>query len=330
MRKPLDPSRYLSNILRKRLWCFVVLASPCLLQGQQLPREALSSFPADTQQIAYSNLADLRSSSEYPKIRERVLNRQLRYFQDFLRSIGIEPEKDVDEVILGWRGPGTDSAGFFGMAAGHFQSDRVRQYFARTQLPVRQYQGFDLYAFGSGHDPTDLFFTFLNNSLGAFGRLADLRALLDIRLGSVNALDSNSAFVNWEGEIEGLAPQWGILSGKAAANLAAGWFSASPQLNVDLKSFMTPVQAVLYRVQWENGFSANLAIVCKDTQSAGVISQLLSIFQSAPQPVAAGQGVSFPAILQTMEAHQNGSRVELNVSGPMEALDQVLKGNTAQ
>ncbi len=68
-----------------------------LLCGREVAREALPSFPADTQQFAYLNLAQLRSSPGYPHIRQLLLNRELRHFQDFLRSTGTDFEKDVDQ-----------------------------------------------------------------------------------------------------------------------------------------------------------------------------------------------------------------------------------------
>jgi len=318
-----------SDGLLRVLGGLVILFFPALSNGQQLAREALSSFPADTHQVAYTNLAQLRSSPDYPQIRERLLNRQLRYFQDFLRSMAIDPDKDVDEVIFGWRGQPSDTTGLFGMAQGRFQPEQIRQYFIRSQLPSRQYAGFDLYAFGSGEDPADLFFTFLDSSLAAFGRLHDLKALLDVRSRTANALETNSSFVGWEAELEDTSPQWGILSGQAAANLAAPWLAGGRKLNVDLSAFMKPVQAVLYRVEWENGFSSHLAIVCKNPESASALATLLNLLRSAQQQGTADSGAAVASILQGVEAHQNGSRLELSASGLVAALDQVLRGGAA-
>jgi len=84
---------------------------------------------------------------------------------------------------------------YFGLAMGRFQPDKFAEAFARAQLPSRQYAGQQLQAFGSGEDPNDIFFTFLNGSTAAFGQLRDLKALLDVRNGDRQALDSNATFV---------------------------------------------------------------------------------------------------------------------------------------
>ena len=305
------------------LW--VVVSNPGLLCAQQAARAGLTSFPVDTQQVAYSNFAQLRSSPDYPQIRQHVLYQQLHGFQQFLRSVGVDPEKDVDEVMLGWRGESLSGPGSFGLAAGRFESDKVREFFRQTRLPVQSYAGFDLFAFGSGADSADTFFTFLDSALAAFGRLHDLKALLDVHEGSAPALEANQTLQSYEAELEETAPQWGILTGKAAANVAAPWLSGGKKNSIDMTAFLQPVQAVLYRVDWDGGFIANISVVCKTGESAAGLFKLLNILKSAPAFSAAAGGAGSASLLQNLDARQNGSRLELNASGPAEALDQILK-----
>jgi hypothetical protein len=299
-----------------------VLSVPGLLCAQQAARAGLAIFPADTQQVAYSNFAQLRFSPDYPQFRQHVLYQQFRGFQEFLRSVGVDPEKDVDEVMLGWRGESVSGPGSFGVAAGRFEPDKVRGFFTKTQLPVQSYAGFDLLAFGSGADSADTFFTFLDSSLAAFGRLHDLKALLDVREGSADALDTNQTFRSYEAELEETAPQWGILTGKAAANVAAPWLAGGKKNTIDMTAFLQPVQAVLYRVDWDGGFTAHIAVVSKTAESAAGLYQLLNVLKSAPVFSSSGGGPA--SLLQNLDARVNGSRLELSASGPADALDQLL------
>jgi hypothetical protein len=304
---------------------WIVLTFPGLLCAQQAARAGLGSFPADTQQVAYSNFAQLRSSPDYPQIRQHVLQQQLLGFQEFLRSLGVDLEKDVDEVILGWRGESLSGPGSYGLAAGRFDSDKIREVFTRTRLPVQSYAGSDLLAFGSGADPADTFFTFLDSSLAAFGRLHDLKALLDVRQGSADALETNQTLRGYEAELEDTAPQWGILTGKAAANVAVPWLSGGKKSTLDMTVFMEPVQAVLYRVDWDGGFTVHISVVCKTPESAAGLYKLLNILKSAPVLSAAGGAAGSAPLLQNLDARQDGSRLELSASGPADALDQILR-----
>jgi len=323
VRKP-TPGKRAANLLAGL--ALALLLSPALASGQGTARDALAMFPADTQQLAYLNLAQFRGMAEYPQIRRYLLTSQLRDFQEFLRSVGIDPEKDVDEIVLGWRGESGGGAGFYGRAEGRFDLDRVQQLFTKQRLPVREYQGQQLYAFGSGTSAMDTFFAFLSPSSAAFGRLADLKDILDVRARAKPALDSNSKFVDWEAELEGTAPQWGISTGKAAANQVAPWISTGRNLNVDPSTILGPVQAFLYRLEWAGGITANLSIVCQSAESASAFATLLTLWRDS-RPAEATP-TSLGLMLQSLQVHTDGTRVELTAFGPIETFDQILHGPT--
>jgi hypothetical protein len=320
--------RSLSVLLAACVPVLFWLLFPALMSAQGLGREALAVFPADTQQLAYANLAQLRSMPEYPQIRQRLLNQQWRSFQDFLRSAGTDPDKDVDEVVLGWRGEALGEAGFLGRAEGHFNPDRVHNLFVQQQLPVRQYAGLELYAFGSGEDRADIFFAFLSPSSAVFGHLRDLKELLDVRAGTRPALDTNAAFVEWEAELEGSSAQWGIAVGKAAANAAGPWLAAGGKQSPDPSVLFGPVRAVLYRVDWGSGVTAHVSILCQNGETAAALSALLTAWRDSRQAAGTDQApAAVNALIQALEIQSSGSRVEVTASGPMEAVDQVLRGS---
>lgn len=300
----------------------LVLLVPSSLRGQSLAREALATFPADTHQITYVNLTQLRSLPDYQRVRVRLLGRQINDFQEFLRAAGTDLERDVEEVVLGWRGEATGRWGYFGVAQGSYQPDRIRQFFAQYELPVREYAGYELYVFGSGEDRADTFFCFLSTSLAAFGRRQDLRAMLDIRHRAQLALDSVATFVEWEAELEGTAPQWGIVTGRAAANHAIGWLSAGGKLAVDPSIVLGIIQAVLYRADWSGGLTTSAAIVCKDAETASALAQLLTAWRDS-RPAVPAEVATF---LQGLQITANGSRVELQALAPLEAVEHLLRG----
>jgi hypothetical protein len=299
------------------------LLFPSLTRAQGLAHDALSSFPADTQQVAYLNLAQLRSLAEYAQIRNYLLNRQFRDFQDFLRSLGLDSEKDVDEVMLGWR---MESGSLVGRAEGRFDGERVRKVVVQQQMPIREYQGYELYSFGSGEDPTDVVFVFLSSSSAAFGRLRDMKELLDVRAGAKPALDTNSAFVGWEAELEGTSPQWGISTGKMATSQAGPWLAAGSKQGLDPSVLFGPVQAVLYRMDWNGGVITHISILCQNNESASAFAQLLSVLRDARPAVGANPlPAGLLTLMQGLEVHANGSRVELTTTAPLEAMEQLVR-----
>jgi hypothetical protein len=299
---------------------------PSPLRAQFVAREALTTFPADTLQFACTDLAQLRTLPNYPQLRQRLLSRQLRAFEDFLASMGADPEKQVDAVAMGWRGETMDAAAYFGLAMGRFEPDKFSEAFARQSLPSRWYAGQQLFAFGSGHDPNDFFFTFLSASTAAFGRLRDLKVLLDVRNGDHPALDSNADFAAWEAELEGTAPQWGVATGKAAANAAMPWLAPGGKPVMDSAAFLSFVQAVLYRVEWSAGFTVNLSVVCPTAEAANDLYRLLKFYQAAASSNLESAAPGAAAFVRQMEAEVEGARLQLRSYGTTDALSQIMSG----
>src|SRR3989442_14663184 len=77
------------------------LLFPAKIGGQGIARNALSSFPADTHQFVYTNLDQIRDSSQYPKIRQRLFGGQLGGSCRFHRSACAHPRKGPDQVLFG-------------------------------------------------------------------------------------------------------------------------------------------------------------------------------------------------------------------------------------
>ena len=84
------------------------------------------------------------------------------------------------------------------------------------------------------------------------------------------------------------------------------------------------IHALLYRIQWDSGFNAHLVMVCDTPASATGFATLLTLLQSAAQHPPAAGGPGLPSILQNLQAHHEGPRLEMDVSGPPEALEQIL------
>jgi hypothetical protein len=148
-----------------------------------------------------------------------------------------------------------------------------------------------------------------------------------VRARAKPALDTNPKFVDWEAGLEGTAPQWGISTGKAAANQVVPWISAGRNLNADPSTILGPVQAFLYRIEWSGGITANLSVICQSAESAQALATLLNLWRDS-QPAQATP-TSLAQMLQNLEVNTDGSRVELTAFGPIETFEQILRGPTA-
>ncbi len=313
----------LPDALRVAALAIAVLI-PTGLRAQAAGQDALAIFPADTQQMAYTDLSQMREIPQYATIRTYLLSPQIRSLEDFLRPAGINAEKDVNEIVLGWRGEVKDTTDFFGIAEGQFDTEKVHEYFINNKLPYSLYKGYNLYAFGSGGASTDLFFTFIGPAEAAFGRLSDLKAVLDVQNGEKSSLGSSDNFRRWEGDLEGTAPQWGIATGRAAANEAIPWLTQGKKLQINADALFSPIKAVLYRANWSDGLEAHLTVICQNSQSAEGLAQLFNLLRSAgpKQQGAIPPGVS--KILQNLQVQTDGARLDLVATSSISNLTNLL------
>lgn len=305
----------------------VLFSAP--LYGQYAGQDALASFPVDTQQMAYTNLAELRNVPQYPLIEARLLSPQLRSLETLLKAVGIDPDHDVNELVLGWRGQVQDTTRFFGLGEGTFQPDQIHEFFVDNKMPIQKYSGYYLYSFGSGTVRTNLFFTFIDSSTAEFGRLNDIKALIDVRNGTHPPLSSKPDFQRWEGDLDGLAPQWGIATGLAAANEAIPWLTHGKKIQVNPSALFGSVKAVLYRVNWDSGIRAHLTILCRNPEAANGFSQLLSLLRNAQPAVKKNVSPALSQILQNLNIQVNGSKLDLDASASISDLSQLLNAPTA-
>ncbi|HEX5410982.1 MAG TPA: hypothetical protein VFZ27_03900 [Terriglobia bacterium] len=304
------------------LAAIVLCASP--LFAQYAGADALASFPDDTQQMAYTNLATLRTVSQYPLIEAHLMSPQLRNLETLLRSAGMDPDTQVNELVLGWRGDVHDPSRFFGLAEGTFDPGQVHEFFVNNKMMIQRYGGYDLYAFGAANARTDMFFTFIDSSKAEFGRLGDIKALIDVRNTSRPALDSNTDFRRWEGDLDGVAPQWGISTGQAAANQAIPWLTQGKKIDVDPSALFGSVRAVLYRVDWGNQVMAHLSILCKTAEAASGLNQLLALLRSAQPAMAQNMSPALSQILQNLNVQLDGSKLDLEASASISDLAELL------
>jgi hypothetical protein len=309
-------------------WLSVAVLLLCLSSGlsaQGLGNEALTFFPPDTQQVAYVDLTQLRNLPDYKQLRAALFNQEMRNLAAFLQSTGSDPEQDVNDVIIGWRAGAMSVSATFGLATGNFDSSQIQDLAAKGNLPSTEYAGYTLLSYGNrGND--SIFVTYLGSNLAAFGRLLDLKRLIDDYLGRRSSLNSNSEFANWEAGLEGSGVQWGITTGSAAAQIAEPWLGVNSKSPIPLGSLFKAIKAVLYKVNWSGNFDAQISVICDNSQDAQTLERLVMLWQSA---LAGGPQASDPIsqFVHGLQVSVDENRLNLEGSGPPQLIGEILGGS---
>ncbi|MFQ5778454.1 MAG: hypothetical protein ACE5IP_10660, partial [Terriglobia bacterium] len=195
----------------------VALLSATLLAlpaaAESLRNDVLFLLPRESGEVGFIDLGELRSSPHYLLIKRRMLPRRFAQFERFVRSTGVNVDKDVDWLAWVLVPPGPERPGelFLGVAQGQFSPESVEEFFERQKLPIDAYRGQTLFPFGSGVGAREFLFTFLDSSTAAFGTRSSLELLLETRFGGNENLLSNEILFDHLNEVNGKAPVWVVL-----------------------------------------------------------------------------------------------------------------------
>lgn len=295
--------------------------------GQQLGKEALSSFPNGTIQIEYSSPGTLRKLADYDALRQRYMGAWLKELETSLKQLGIK-ESDVDELMLGWA-PGGSRREVYGLARGRFDPQVLGERAAERHIAPDKIGGKTGYCLGAGLETPCL--VLLGADEGAFGTLKSLSEMMDVRNGARPGLGSDAEFSTLVAAAPTEAPIWGIATDGAVAAWFRGWMPTQHNIQLDWKQVFQGVDALSYSINAGNDVRLNLDLHCNSLETATSLRQVLEGLKLAQQLAWQDQHPNQANPFSGMQVGTNGSQIsiqltasynELSVAGPLGATPQ--------
>jgi len=171
----------------------IVLASfawASVARAGSLPTEVIGIFPPDVAEFAIADLQQARSLAWFPQLQKKVLPDQLRQFELFLASPGMDRDSRVEQLAPWALVPGssasqpsqggTDSQETVIVALGQFSPDSTAAYFKarkRTAVNVRDHF---LYPLNGGSGVGGTLVWFLNSTVAVLGERKQVERLISI------------------------------------------------------------------------------------------------------------------------------------------------------
>jgi len=191
----------------------IILLAGAVSSGRaaSLRSDVMYILPREVGQVVFVDLREVQRSPHYASLKVQLLPQRFEQFANFLRSIGMDLDKDI--AWLAWMFVPPDAqAGerLLGIAEGNFVPERIERFFLQQKLPIEAYRGQTLFPFGSGVGAQDLFFSFLDSSTAVFGTQASLTLLLETRYGAHENLIQNEAMLAHIDQVNGRAPVWAV------------------------------------------------------------------------------------------------------------------------
>lgn len=262
----------------KAAWLAVVAATLWLAPASRagtLNTDVMGLFPQNIGEFAY---ADMRSAQQYkwfPQLQQQIMPARFRQFMTFLKSVGIDPDTQVEDLAFGTIPPSAKSPEeILGVAQGEFEPAQIEANMKRLKLPTRKEHGYTLYAYGSGSSPYDIYFFFLDPNTAVFGQGNAIEQLLGVRLDGDPSLLANNTIYPLINQMNGQGLIWAVLDQRYAQLGLRQMFPevASSKQTIPL---LAKIHAMTINVDASSGIQAQFEGVCATSTDANNLAALL-------------------------------------------------------
>lgn len=234
-----------------------------------LSTSARTVIPSAIQQIISVDYRDLRDSQTAQALRDRVMPDNVKQFETALRGVGINPDKDAEELtFVSYRGPKNVLYGI-GIAQGPFNEKEFLAKAKVKKIKPEKYLLADIYPMGSSMQ-----MVWLDPSTILFGESMALKGALDVRDNGAESLASNNVINDLITSIENSATIWSVLDQKGTQNMMRSALGEAGSI-ADWDTVKRRLLASDYVMNFNNGVTFDLNVKTSDNVTAASISGLM-------------------------------------------------------
>ena len=288
--------------------------------GQDFVTTAMSGLPTQTMRVEFSSPSMLRKISNYQTLRGKFLGPRLQQLEGTLSQVGVR-EDNIDNLMIGWK-PGDKEMDLYGYASGHFDKAQVEKSATAQSITPTPISGQQAYCLTAGVAGTCI--VILDNTLGAFGPLSSLTALLETHAGEAPNLSSDTRFTSLLGDVKKDAPIWGIALGGAVADWFGGWLSTQNNLKLDWGKVFAKVDSLTYSIDASDKVNLDMKLNCATPGDAASLRQVLDGLKMAQQLSWATQNPGHPNPYTAMNVDVHDKQIGLQIT--MEYSELTLAG----
>ncbi|MGA9040759.1 MAG: hypothetical protein WB421_09510 [Terriglobales bacterium] len=229
---------------------------------------ARTAIPSDVQQIITVDYRALKGSDTAMALKAQVLPPSMKEFETALKGVGIDPDKDVDQLTFAAYRKGKQGIKVVGAAQGSFSEKVVLKKIRLNKIRPVKYHDTDVYPMSSGMQ-----MTFLDENSLLFGDSSALQGALDARDGYAPTLDSNPAFADMIGSVDS-GTVWSVLDQQGTQNMLLSALGDAGKL-ADFDTLKKRVVGSRYTMNFTNGVNFDLDVVTSDSVTAATLSSLV-------------------------------------------------------
>ena len=233
-----------------------------------LGTNARTVIPSDIQQIISVDYRALRGSETAMALKAQVLPENLKQFEEALKGVGVNPEKDVDQLTFASYRIPKKGTRVVGIAQGVFPLKAFYKKMALKKIKPAKYRSALIYPMAGGME-----MTFLDENTLLFGDRLALQDGLDTRDGYATGLDSNPQIADMLSGVDS-GPVWSVLDQQGTQNMMRSALGDAAKL-ADYETVKKRLLGSRYSMNFSDGVNFDLDVVTSDSITAATLSSLL-------------------------------------------------------
>ncbi|MBZ5720434.1 MAG: hypothetical protein LAO03_08630 [Acidobacteriia bacterium] len=246
----------------------VLLLSSLAAWALPLGSSARAVIPSDLQQVISVDYRALRNSETAQALKQQVLPDSLKQFEGALKGVGIDPDKDVDQLTFASYRTAKKDIRIVGIAQGLFPTKAFFKKMRLQKVKPIKVRNSDLWPMSSGMQ-----MTFLDDSTLLFGDRSAIQGALDTRDGYVTTLDSNNQVADMIGSVDS-GMVWSVLDQQGTQNMLRSTLGDASKL-ADYETIKKRLLGSRYTMNFSDGVNFDLDVITSDSTTAATLSTLV-------------------------------------------------------
>jgi hypothetical protein len=210
----------------------------------------------------------LKDSPTAMALKQQLMPDNIKEFEAALKSIGLDPEKDIDTLTFASFRSGKQGIKTVGVASGPFNMKAVLKKMKLQKYVPKKYNNSEIYPMNGG-----FVMSFLDDSSLLFGDSTAIRSALDTRDGQIMGLDTNGTMADMMTDVDS-APVWSILDQQGTQNMMRSALGDASKV-ADYETVKKRILGSRYTMNFNSGVNFDLTVVTADSVTAGTMSSLV-------------------------------------------------------
>jgi hypothetical protein len=256
------------NMKRTLVTLLAFIASGLPSFAASLSTAARTVIPVEVQQVINVDYRRMRNSETAMDMKAKLLPPNMKQFEDALKDIGVNPDKDIDQITLASFRQKDHGLQMIGIAQGQFPRKKLALKIAKQNIKGTKKNGSLIYPMSGGMQ-----MTFLDDWTMLFGDIAAVKAALDARDNASMSLNANHDITDMIPSVEA-GTVWSVLDSAGTQTMLKSALGAAADLG-DFETMKKKLTGSRYSMDFDHGVDFNLNVITSDNITASTLSSVL-------------------------------------------------------